>query len=136
MIMFKYSINLIWSDEDESYIATIPEFPALAVFGKTPEEAVVEAKIAASGFIKEYDEEGRIIPEPILWGKEFRIKTVSGKKIYYYKMFDSSEEFEDWQEKNEDVCISSMFPITTSKRVFSGTSEVSIYGVFCVYWRG
>ena len=25
--MFQYRINLAWSDEDEGYVATIPEFP-------------------------------------------------------------------------------------------------------------
>jgi len=62
--MFRYSINLIWSDEDESYVATIPEFPGLSAFGDTPEEAVEEAKIAANGFIKVYEEDGRTPPEP------------------------------------------------------------------------
>jgi predicted RNase H-like HicB family nuclease len=64
--MFKYSINLMWSDEDESYVATIPEFPGLSAFGETPGEAVEEAKIAADGFIKVFKEDGRPLPEPAL----------------------------------------------------------------------
>ncbi len=62
--MFKYSINLIWSDEDGCYVATIPEFPGLSAFGETPEEAVEEAKIAAEGFIEVYKEDGCELPEP------------------------------------------------------------------------
>ncbi len=62
--MFKYSINLIWSNEDESYVATIPEFPGLSAFGETPEAAAEEAKIAADGFIKVFEEDGRQLPEP------------------------------------------------------------------------
>ena len=62
--MFKYSINLTWSDEDESYVAIVPEFPGLSAFGETPEEAVKEAKIAIEGFIKVFKEDGDEIPEP------------------------------------------------------------------------
>jgi len=62
--MFKYSINLIWSDEDNCYVATVSEFPGLSAFGDTPEEAAEEAKIAAEGFLKVYEEDGCPIPEP------------------------------------------------------------------------
>ena len=62
--MKNYSINIIWSDEDEAYIATIPEFPGLSAFGETEEEAIKEAKIALEGFIKVFEEDGCTIPEP------------------------------------------------------------------------
>lgn len=62
--MLKYSINAFWSDEDECYVALIPELPGLSAFGDTPEEAVAEAKIAADGFVKVLQEDGCEIPEP------------------------------------------------------------------------
>jgi predicted RNase H-like HicB family nuclease len=62
--MFKYSINLTWSDEDNCYVTTVSEFPGLSAFGDTPEEAVEEAKIAVEGFLKVYKEDGCPIPEP------------------------------------------------------------------------
>ena len=62
--MFKYSINLAWSEEDNCYVATVSEFPGLSAFGETPEEAVEEAKIAVDGFLKVYAEDGCAIPEP------------------------------------------------------------------------
>lgn len=61
--MFKYSINLIWSEEDDCYVSTVSEFPGLSAFGDTPEEAVEEAKIAVKGFLKVYEEDGCPIPE-------------------------------------------------------------------------
>lgn len=70
--MFKYSINLAWSDEDDCYLATIPEFPGLITHGDTPEEAAAEAEIAAAGFIEIYEEDGDPIPEPI------KVKEYSG----------------------------------------------------------
>ena len=62
--MFKYSINLTWSDEDNCYVATVSEFSGLSAFGDTPEEAVEEAKIAVEGFLKVYEEDDCPIPEP------------------------------------------------------------------------
>ena len=62
--MFKYSIHLTWSDEDDCYVSTVSEFPGLSSFGETPEEAVEEAKIAVKGFLQVYEEDGYPFPEP------------------------------------------------------------------------
>lgn len=64
--MHNYSVEVIWSDEDECYIATIPEFPGLSAFGDAQEEAIKEAKIALKGFIKVYKEDGCELPKPYL----------------------------------------------------------------------
>jgi len=70
--MFKYSINLAWSDEDGCYLATISEFPGLMTHGDTPGEAAAAAEIAANGFLEIYEEDGDPIPEPI------KVKEYSG----------------------------------------------------------
>ncbi len=62
--MEKYSLNIIWSKEDESYVATVPEFPGLSAFGDTADEAVHEAMVALQGFIEVYKEDGCSLPEP------------------------------------------------------------------------
>lgn len=62
--MFMYSVNLIWSKEDGAYMASVPEFPNLSAFGKTPGEAAREAEIAARGFMEVMREDGCEIPEP------------------------------------------------------------------------
>ena len=43
----KYLVEVFWSDEDEGYIAAVPDLPGCSAFGKTPEEAVRE--IGAAG---------------------------------------------------------------------------------------
>lgn len=63
---FKYSIVLQWSSADEGYIALVPEFAGLSGFGRTPEEAVAEARVAAEMFVEELAEEGRPAPPPDL----------------------------------------------------------------------
>lgn len=62
--MFQYSVRLVWSDEDASYVATIPEFPGLSAFGDTPEDAAAEARVAAEGFIETLVAEGKSLPDP------------------------------------------------------------------------
>jgi len=64
--MNKYSINVQWSNEDDCYVATVPEFPALVALGDTQEEALAEAKAALQGFIEIYQEDGLPLPYPKL----------------------------------------------------------------------
>ena len=62
--MFKYSLVLQWSKEDEGYVALIPELPAVSAVGDTPEEAVAEVKDAAALYLEFLNDEGLSIPEP------------------------------------------------------------------------
>jgi len=62
--MNKYGFRLVWSDEDEGFIATSPEFPGLSAFGETEEQALGEAKVARSLFIADMRERGEELPEP------------------------------------------------------------------------
>ena len=60
----KYAIEIIYSDEDEGFIAVVPELPGCSAFGGTEEEALREVKVAVSLWLKTAREEGRAIPEP------------------------------------------------------------------------
>jgi predicted RNase H-like HicB family nuclease len=59
-----YSFRIAWSDEDRGFIATCPELPGLSAFGETEDQALAEAKIAKSLFIKDIIESGELLPEP------------------------------------------------------------------------
>ncbi|MGR3218948.1 MAG: type II toxin-antitoxin system HicB family antitoxin [Candidatus Anammoxibacter sp.] len=69
LTMFKYSINLAWSKNDECWIATTDELPGLSAFGETAEEAVKEAKNATQGFLDVYEKDGNQIPWPKYYGE-------------------------------------------------------------------
>lgn len=60
----KYSLKVFYSEDDEGYIATCPEFEGLSAFGETRTEALEEATIALKGFIETYAEEQRELPAP------------------------------------------------------------------------
>ena len=62
--MEKYCINISWSDEEQGFIAVIPEFKNLSAFGKTYEEALEQVKIAVEGVIETLEDERLPIPEP------------------------------------------------------------------------
>jgi len=62
--MENFSVNVIWSNEDECYIATIPEFSGLFAHGDTREEAIREAEVALEMFIEDMKEDGEEIPKP------------------------------------------------------------------------
>jgi len=62
--MDHYSVNVVWSDEDNCFISTIPEFEGLSAHGETREEAIQEAQIALEGFIEVIEEDGDEVPEP------------------------------------------------------------------------
>lgn len=60
----KYSLTVVWSEEDGSYVATCPLFPGLMAFGDTKEEAVKEAEVALEGIIDSLKVDNAPIPEP------------------------------------------------------------------------
>jgi predicted RNase H-like HicB family nuclease len=44
--MKDYHINIFYSEEDEGYIADIPDLKHCSAFGQTPKEALAEVEIA------------------------------------------------------------------------------------------
>jgi predicted RNase H-like HicB family nuclease len=57
----KYSVQIVWSEEDGAFIASIPELPGCAADGETPEAA---AK-AVDEVAKEWIETARAMHRPI-----------------------------------------------------------------------
>ena len=55
---------IYWSDEDNCYLAEVPELPGCMADGKTRAEAVANAEVIISEWIEVAKEDGRTIPEP------------------------------------------------------------------------
>jgi len=62
--MKDYHINIFYSEEDECYIADIPDFRFCSAFGDTPEEALKEILIAKKLWLEEAAASGKEIPKP------------------------------------------------------------------------
>ncbi len=62
--MKDYHINVFYSDEDEGYIADIPDLPHCSAFGATPQEALAEVLEAKVAWIEAARAEGRPVPRP------------------------------------------------------------------------
>jgi predicted RNase H-like HicB family nuclease len=59
-----YHINVFYSEDDGGYIADIPDLHNCSAFGKTPEEAVAQVRLAKEAWIAAARTENRPIPEP------------------------------------------------------------------------
>ncbi len=57
-------INIFYSNEDEGYIADIPDLKYCSAFGETPESALQEVQIAKIAWLEAAKASGKLIPEP------------------------------------------------------------------------
>ncbi len=62
--MKDYHINVFYSEEDEGYIADIPDLKYCSAFGETPEDAVREVLIAKNAWLEAARAQGKSIPRP------------------------------------------------------------------------
>ncbi|HEV2663041.1 MAG TPA: type II toxin-antitoxin system HicB family antitoxin [Ktedonobacteraceae bacterium] len=60
--MKDYPINIFYSEEDEGYIADIPDLQFCSAFGETPEEALKEVLVAKAAWLEAAQAEGKPIP--------------------------------------------------------------------------
>jgi predicted RNase H-like HicB family nuclease len=63
-MMKDYHINIFYSEEDEGYIADIPDLQACSAFGKTPAEALAQVEIAKKAWLEAAQAEGKPVPQP------------------------------------------------------------------------
>jgi predicted RNase H-like HicB family nuclease len=59
-----YHINVFYSEEDDGYIADIPDLKQCSAFGETPEDAVREVLIAKDAWLQAARAAGKPIPLP------------------------------------------------------------------------
>ena len=62
--MKEYHINVFYSEEDEGYIADIPDLKYCSAFGATPEEALQEVLTAKEAWLGSAFATGKSIPPP------------------------------------------------------------------------
>lgn len=62
--MNKYEVIIFWSDEDNAFLAEVPELAGCMADGETREEALKNVDIIAQEWLETTREEGRPIPAP------------------------------------------------------------------------
>lgn len=60
----KYEMIIYWSEDDQSFVAEVPELPGCMADGCNYLEAVKNAELAISEWIETARELGRPIPKP------------------------------------------------------------------------
>lgn len=62
--MTRYEVIIYWSDDDEAFIAEVPELPGCAADGETYQEALTNVEVIIEEWIETAQSLGRSIPEP------------------------------------------------------------------------
>jgi predicted RNase H-like HicB family nuclease len=60
----RYEIILYWSDEDQAFIAEVPELPGCAADGETYEDALTNVQTIMDEWIETARDLGREVPKP------------------------------------------------------------------------
>lgn len=62
--LHKYELIIYWSEDDQAFIAEVPELPGCAADGATYAEVVENVQVVIDEWIETAKELGRAIPTP------------------------------------------------------------------------
>ena len=61
---WKYEVIIYWSNDDNAFIAEVPELPGCMAHGETQSKALKSANEAIALWLNTAQELGRVVPEP------------------------------------------------------------------------
>lgn len=62
--MKDYHINVFYSEDDQGYIADIPDLRYCSAYGSTPEDALREVLVAKQAWLEAAQDNNKPIPRP------------------------------------------------------------------------
>lgn len=62
--MIRYEVIIYWSEEDQAFIAEVPELSGCMADGQNYQEALANVEVIIQEWIETAEELGRPIPEP------------------------------------------------------------------------
>jgi predicted RNase H-like HicB family nuclease len=60
----KYEVIIYWSQEDQAFIAEVPELPGCMADGQTHKDALANVEVVIQEWVETAKELGRPVPEP------------------------------------------------------------------------
>jgi predicted RNase H-like HicB family nuclease len=63
-MIHRYEVDLFWSDEDQAFLAEVPDLPGSMAHGSTHEEALAVIQEAIAGWVEVAREAGQPVPVP------------------------------------------------------------------------
>ena len=60
----RYEVIIYWSDEDQAFIAEVPELPGCMADGQTYKEALANVEVVTQEWIDTAKDLGRQVPQP------------------------------------------------------------------------
>ena len=73
----RYTYRVTWSAEDEEHLGLCAEFPSLSWLAATPEEALSGIRGVVADVVRDLEESGEPVPEPLAerrYSGEFRVR--------------------------------------------------------------
>lgn len=64
--MNRYPLEIFWSDEDDGFIAEVPDLPGCSAWGATESDAAREAQDAIAAWLEAAKVADRKIPQPAI----------------------------------------------------------------------
>jgi len=61
----RYTYRVTWSEDDKEYVGLCAEFPSLSWLATTPEVALKGIRKLVEDVVKDMQDEGEAVPEPI-----------------------------------------------------------------------
>ena len=60
----EYEIDIYWDNRDEIFVAEVPDLPGCAAHGESRAEALLNAEVAISNWVKAAKDIGETLPKP------------------------------------------------------------------------
>ncbi len=62
--MHRYEVIIYWSEDDQAFVADVPELPGCSAHGNSPSNALANCQDAIDLWLDTAEEFGRTIPSP------------------------------------------------------------------------
>ena len=109
--MYKYCRDIMWSVEEDAFVATVAELPGCKAVGKTVIEVVNNLEVAIEKWIEKEKKMGHAIPSPLYYEPIDYVQISEDEKIPYFDSMSRTWKVvtEYGREEGDAVYIASEF---------------------------